>query len=179
MAYFTEYCYKMLFGQLHLLLKYGLALEVEQHNILVIFDDNKPQGIIIKEPNNLKICHHELFKNVQKPDVSDHLSIYTKDLNKIRTLFIQGTLKNHLNHLIGCLRDEYQISEKTLWGLTRQTMQTVFKDLPKDIEPRILSWQQHLLLHDNWEHQPELLLSLHSNLNPNITIKESNPLSET
>lgn len=151
---------------------------MEQHNILVIFDDNKPQGIIIKEPNNLKICNHELFKNVQKPDVPDYLSSYTKDLNQVRTLFIQGTLKNHLHHLIGCLCNEYQISARTLWGLARQVMQTVFKDLSKDIDPHILSWQQHLLLHDNWEHQPELLLSLHSNLNRNITIKEYNPLSE-
>ncbi|MFO9415575.1 siderophore biosynthetic protein FrgA [Legionella pneumophila serogroup 1] len=177
-TYFTEYCYKMLFGQLHLLLKYGLALEVEQHNILVIFDDNKPQGIIIKEPNNLKLCNHELFKNVQKPNAPDSLSIYTKDLNQVRTLFIQGTLKNHLHHLIGCLRNEYQIPSRTLWGLARQVMQTVFKDLSKDIDPHILSWQQHLLLHDNWEHQPELLLSLHSKINRNITIKEYNPLSE-
>ncbi|HAT8178390.1 TPA: siderophore biosynthesis protein [Legionella pneumophila] len=178
-TYFTEYCHKILFGQLHLLLKYGIALEVEQHNILVIFNDNKPQGVIIREPSNIKICHHELFKNVQKPDLPDHLSIYTKDLNTARTLFIQGALKNNLHHLIGCLRDEYQISEKTLWGLTCQVIKTIFQDLYKDIDPRILSWQQHLLLYDNWEHQPELLLSLHSNLNPNTKIKEYNPLCET
>lgn len=176
MTFFTQYCHKMLFGQLHLLLKYGVALEVEQHNILIIFDNNKPVGTIIRNLNNLKICHHELFKNIQKPDLPEHLSIYTKDLNKARALVIQGTLKNNLHHLINCLRDEYQIPEKKLWDLVRQIMQTIFKHLSKDIDPRILSWQQHLMLHDVWEYQPAFTLSLHSNPNTNITIKEPNPL---
>ncbi|KGP64332.1 siderophore biosynthesis protein [Legionella norrlandica] len=176
MTYFAQYCYKLLFGQFHLLLKYGVALKIEQQNVLVIFEQNMPQGIVIKNLSHLQICHHELFKDIQKPNVPEPLAIYTKDLNHLRALIVQGTLKNNLYHWIQCLNSNYHILEKKLWSVVRGVIQSVFQDLSKDkaIDLRLLSWQQHLMLYEDWEYQPLFTLCL--NPNTSTMIKQANPL---
>lgn len=177
LAYFSLYCHKILFSQIHLLLKYGITLNAQPHNTLIIFTENKPQGLIISNLKSLKIADHPFYERIEKPQILSKSSINTSDLNALRTLFIQGTLQNNIRYLIDSLHNEYQLSIPQLWNVVRQTIFTVFDELPRDIDPHLCSWQKHLLLHEVWQHQCSFTMRLSSNHNKDIYIQQPNPLN--
>lgn len=174
--YFSRYCHKILFGQLHLLLKDGVAFETQHHNILIIFADNLPQGLIIRNLEEINIDYSMLYQNNERPNLLSDSRIKSCNLDKLRTAFIHGTLQNNLNHWINCLKNEYQLNEHQLWNIVHQVLHTVLNELPKDIHPRILCWQKHQLLSDAWQHQCLLTMRLKGNINKDIYIKQPNPL---
>lgn len=176
MNYFSQYCHKVLFGQLHLLLKYGVAFEAKPHNTLIIFTDNSPQGLILQNLESTKIAYSEFFENSKKPDLPATSSIKTTNIDGLRSLFIRGTLQDNLAHWINSLKQEYPLDTQQLWHIVYDVMQTVLNELSKEIHPHILCWQKHQLLHDTWQHQCLFTMRLQGTINQDIYRAQPNPL---
>ncbi|KTD59155.1 IucA/IucC family protein [Legionella shakespearei] len=174
--YFSLYCQNILFSQMHLLLKYGITLNAQLHNTLIVFTDDKPQGLIINNSDFIKIADHPLYKEIARPGSLASSSVNISDLNAIRTLFIQSTLQNNISSLIDSVSHEFQLSVQELWNEVRSVLLSVFEALPKDIDPRLLSWQKHFLLQETWPHLCSFTMRLRSNHAQNVYIKQDNPL---
>jgi len=177
MSYFNQYCHKVLFGQLHLLLKYGVAFAAHPHNILIIFTESRPQGLVMRDFDKIKIAYSQCFEDNEKPDLPATSSIKTSNLDSLRTVFTHGTLQNNLGYWINSLKQEYQFDAQQLWYVVYQVMQTALNELAKEIDSRILCWQKHQLLHDAWQHQCLLTMRLKGNLNEDIYRTQANPLN--
>ncbi|MCL9683796.1 IucA/IucC family protein [Legionella maioricensis] len=175
--YFNQYCHKVLSAQLHLLLKYGVAFEALPHNTLLIFSEQRPQGLILRDLEQIKIAYSAFFEDNDKPDLPATSRIKTSSLDKLRTVFIHGTLQNNLGHWINSLTQEYQLDEQQLWHVVYQVMQTILNELAKEIHPSILSWQKHQLLHDTWQHQCSLTMRLRGTINKDVYRAHPNPLN--
>ena len=176
MDFFSRYCDKVLFSQLHLLLKYGVAFESQPHNTLIIFADNIPQGLIMRETEEVKIAYSVFHEDNNKPHLSPASKIKTTSLDTLRATFINGTLQNSLGCWINIINREYQIDRHQLWKIVNQSLHTTLNNLAKDIHPRIFSWQKYLLLNDIWQHQCLLTMGLMGN-NKDIYIPHPNPLN--
>src|SRR5690606_30938575 len=90
--YFTEYCRCVLTSQLHLLLCYGIALEAHQQNTLIIFQANRPSGLVIRDLGGIKICSHPLYEKVIKPTLHPDSTITCTGLSELSDKFIHGNL---------------------------------------------------------------------------------------
>lgn len=175
-SYFALYCNKILFSSLHLLLAFGVVLEAQHDNILVIFEENKPRGIILKNVDHINVGEHVSFNSIAKPGLTDS-HFKAQSMGELRARFIQNMLQNNIKNWIDVLNAEYQIPIKTLWSQVDQVIRTIFEELAKDINPSILNEQKHLIVHDAWLHQCLFTMRLSSNSYKNIYVNGLNPLS--
>jgi staphyloferrin A synthase len=128
----------------------------------------------------MKIADHPLYKEIDKPvSLEACSSVNISDLNRIRTLFIQSILQNNISPLIDSLSHEFQLSVQELWNEVRNALLSIFDTLPKDINPRLVSWQKQLLSQETWQHLCSFTMRLRSNHSQNIYIKHNNPLHES
>lgn len=89
-SYFQQYCQKLLEGQLHLLLQYGLALSGDRQTTLVIFYESQPQALLFRELNELAIANQPYF---QQPRQGAFSAIATRALDEVCQQFIQTNLQ--------------------------------------------------------------------------------------
>lgn len=166
LIYFAYYCRQILSAPLHLLLKYGIALNAQQENILIIFTEHMPQGQIIR--------NHEYYN-------SDTLSESTpvEHIDKARDQFITSMLKNNITFWINIINCEYKLSTNQLWGVVRDVITTLFNELTTEIDTATLNAHKYGILDEAWQHQCLFSMQLHAHANKSIYIKQANPLMIT
>ncbi|MCW8443449.1 IucA/IucC family siderophore biosynthesis protein [Fluoribacter gormanii] len=176
-AYFMEYCRCVLAGQLHFLLSYGIALEAHQQNTLVIFQANRPSGLVLRDLGGIKICTHAFYDKVAKPSLHPDSTITCAGLSELINKFIHGNLLSNLAYGIDCLSMDYKISKSMLWRKVRQILDHLLEELRTEIEPRIHQWYRRQLLVEPWQQKSLIAMRLHENQNQDLFSIIRNPLS--
>lgn len=162
-TYFAHYCYLVLFSQLHLLLRHKIVFESSQQHMLVIFTDNKPQALIMKNLERTSNDANSIFRNIKKKESPTVINEFAR----LRPLFMQNTLQNNIIYWIERISNECQITIPHLWDRVNQTFNTVLDELANEIEPHIFQCQKQLILRDVWQQQNEFTLRFRTKVNKN------------
>ncbi|KTD49206.1 IucA/IucC family protein [Legionella quateirensis] len=175
--YLANYCRTILFGALHLMLKHGVILQAQQHQILVIFDDNTPRGIIYKDLEQIVVGEHVFFNTGEERELSIDARLNTWNLNLLSTRFIQNILQNNIKPWIEALNTAYPIPVNQLWSCVHQVIHALFNELTQDINPQLIDRLEQLILHEAWQHQCSFTMRLSSNSYNNTIVHEVNPFT--
>lgn len=175
--YFRLYCRQVLTGQLHLLLHYGVALESHQQNTLVIFTNNKPEALVMREQVKPLICVNAFYQHVVKPVFHPDSTITTDNLPIICQQFTEGNLQNNLVYWLRYLNHYYSLPTEKLWRVIYSELQTALKNLAHGIEPDLFKQQSHHLLAEPWQYQCSLSMRL-NNRSSRLSQFIANPLHD-
>jgi siderophore synthetase component len=163
--YLAQYCDKLLFGQLHLMLKYGVTFNPSMTQPLIIFEKDRPQGIIIRDLEHLKLNSGPLLK-----DPVPNASCLRQDIKNTGLSFVESNLLNNLSAWVRCIDNYFQIPQKQLWSTVRDRLKVLFDQLSKDIDPKLLSQYKHCILASNWQQECRLQMSLYPIKNRSMTL---------
>lgn len=159
--YFRRYCHIVLAGQLHFMLAYGLAFEAHQQNTLLIFSRHQPQGLILRDLGNIRVCQQTRFDHPGKPKLHPESTITTESLDEVRHKFVHGNLESNIAYWVKVLHQHYQIPLRVLWQEVRKTMEKILAGISKEIEPVLFNEQAYKLFNEPWQHK--CLLSMRLN----------------
>lgn len=167
-SYFSQYCHQILFGPLHLLLKHGLSFNTQASNMILIFKNHLPQGMILREVKQIKMNQpHELES-------------YPKDTglhSELRKQFIYSILQNNLQYWVEHLHQEYQIERTYLWSTVRHALDNIFIKLSKELPASLLEQQKYWLFNEPWQSKPLLKQLLKPAVIEEEWIQQTNPLN--
>ncbi|KTD64740.1 IucA/IucC family protein [Legionella spiritensis] len=175
--YFTQYCRCVLTGQLHLMLRYGIALESHQQNTLVCFEDHRPAALVIRDLGGVRICTHALYDDLAKPVFHPDSTITTNHLEDVANKFIHGNLQSNLAHWIRSINQHYGIAGQDLWRIVYKTLKTLLNRLAPETHPAIFQCYRQKLLVQAWQHKSLLSMRLVQGNLPDLFVAASNPLS--
>lgn len=177
-AYFSEYCHCVLAGQLYLLLKYGVALEAHQQNTLVMFQNSRPVGLVIRDLGGINICYHEIYNQVSKPVLHAESSIACTELKDLSNKFIHGNLISNLSPWINSLHLVYGISIDSLWLQVRSVLKGLLEHYRTEVHPAVYQWFHQKLLVRSWQQKSLLTMRLNQDQDETVFFKCDNPLSQ-
>lgn len=143
--YFHEYCHKLLYGQLTLLIKFGVVVTSPLTELLIILDDAKPHGFVIRSVDHLVIGRVPHLKYTP-PDLPDDASFITSDLDALRALFVQNTIQNNLECWIECFLKEFQIQPHILWNKVIHVIEHIFNELTDNCEQPNLKMEERAII---------------------------------
>ncbi|KTD33089.1 FrgA protein [Legionella nautarum] len=149
LSYFQQYCQKLLEGQLHLLLQYGLALAGDWQTTLILIHENQPQAIVFRGFNQLAICQQPIYQQQRLGALS---SMTTSTLKEVCQQFIQTNLQNNLSLWINCLSRSYGLEPLKLWQVVACTIKSNFARLTRGIPAEVSAFQYEQLMSAPREH---------------------------
>ncbi|WED43137.1 IucA/IucC family protein [Legionella cardiaca] len=176
--FFRNYCQCLLFGQLHLLLRYGFAFEADQQNTLIAFTNNQPSALVIRNLDNASISMHRFYEQTLKPDFHLDSTIIANSLDGLVNKFVHSNLQSNLAYWITIINSHYHFTEKTLWQLVYTVIQQALAKIAPDIEPSLFDFYQRQLLSKPWQHKALLSMRLHKDSTGYLSSSVINPLSE-
>lgn len=176
--YFIDYCKCVLESQLHLLLHYGVALEAHQQNTLIVFQDDRPTALVIRDLGGIKICFNPVYDQIPKPLLHPESTITCSELDGLSNTFIHGNLLSNLSPWIECLSSIYGLSQESLWNGVRRIIQNVFDKFGTRIDPVIHHWYLQQLLINPWQQKSLLRMRLNQDQDTPVFFTIDNPLSE-
>ncbi|WP_131782584.1 IucA/IucC family protein [Legionella gresilensis] len=176
--YFNHYCHCVLKGQLHLLMRYGIALEAHQQNTLVVFENHQPQSLIIRDLGGIYVYQNTDFQDLESPILHPDSTIVTDNLVDTCNKFIHGNLQSNLAYWVNYLCRFSHLSETHLWKIVFNALKSELQQMAGEIKPGILTWHQQRLLKGAWPHKSLLLMRLSLNKKHNQASLTSNPLSQ-
>ena len=176
-AYFSEYCHSVLAGQLYLLLRYGVALEAHQQNTLIMIQNNRPVGVVIRDLGGIKVCYHELYQETKKPVLHPESTITCSELNSLSQTFIHGNLLSNLTPWITSLNAAYGYPVNQLWLQVRTLLKGLLEHYRAEIHPTAYLWHYQQLLNKPWQHKSLLTMRLNQDQDEPNYFSLHNPLS--
>lgn len=162
--YFRHYCQRLLSGQLHLLLRYGVVLGGDLETSLLLFEENQPYALMIAECNKVLICKNTMYSNRFNPAFPSASTSITDSLDEVRNKFLQSNLQNNLSYWIRCLNQFYGLELEKLWRIVRESLENRLRELAYDeeIDPAVFDLQKKGLLSTAWQHPCLLVMRLHA-----------------
>jgi siderophore synthetase component len=126
LEYFRTYAKITLSTCLDLYLLYGIALEAHQQNTLVVFENNLPKRLLIRDLGGMRL-HTPSIKDASIELPKDTFSLTFTDSQTItRRKFIHACLQSNLGELILQLSLHYKINEEDFWLIVRQEIEDRF-----------------------------------------------------
>ncbi|CAM2927208.1 IucA/IucC family protein [Legionella worsleiensis] len=176
-AYWSEYCHCVLAGQLYLMLRYGVALEAHQQNTLVIMQNHRPVGLVIRDLGGIKISNNELHRQITKPHLHPDSTITCSELDGLSQLFIHGNLLSNLTPWIHCLNAAYGFAIEQLWQQVNMILKGLLEHFMEEIHPAVYRSHYQHLLNMPWQHKSLLTMRLNQNQDEIQYFALENPLS--
>jgi siderophore synthetase component len=176
--YFERYCDCVIYGQLHLMLRYGVALEAHQQNTLVVVKENQPQALVIRDLGGISIGDHAVYQDAYRPVLHPESNLVVGDLSQLCQTFIHGNLQSNLAYWIRYISEYYPISAQTLWRKVFITLIRAMNSMSSEIDAEILSRQRKNLLSNPWQHKCLLSMRLIKGHKSSLLVPVSNPLSQ-
>lgn len=161
-VYFREHCYKILFSQLHLLLKHGLALDVQTKDALLIIDNYKTRALVVRQ--------FHLAKNEPK-------ELHPEKSKELARVIIRTNLQNNINYWINILNQEYQLAPKLLWGIVREVISSLFATFSGEIDTTTLEFYRNCLLNQPWHYPSPVTTCLQGNRQRERYFQSASPLN--
>ncbi|KTD07496.1 IucA/IucC family protein [Legionella jamestowniensis] len=177
-VYFRNYCQKLLTGQLHLLLNYGIVLETHSQNVFIVFDNHRPSALIIRDLENASLCLHRLYGDVEKPKLSSESKIVTNNLTELGNRFVHGNFQSNLAPWINTLNHHYGFATNKLWQIVREELRKLLDNFASEINSELLNFFKDQLLVKEWQHTPLLTMRLHKDNKNYTAFPIFNPLSQ-
>ncbi|KTC76884.1 IucA/IucC family protein [Legionella brunensis] len=151
-AYFKNYCQCVLSGQLHLLLRYGVAFAVHQSNTLIAFQDNQPRALILRDIDHLSCGQHPSYEFSFEPDFQSNSKVMTENLAELCNKFVHSNIQSNLAYWISHLSHHYGLNTSELWQLVRIELQQLLAHNSREVDSQLFNFYQHQLFSQPWHH---------------------------
>jgi hypothetical protein len=163
--YFAHYCEVVLAAPLSLLLQYKTSFTTQSHNIHILFQENRPCKVILRD--------------IDEFSIQDRSSNCAHAERPSRHIFIEFVFKNNLMLWINCLHQQYKIQKEHLWTIVRHSIEKLFNDKIKvkkadsEAQKQITS-----LLQDPWQHTCTFSMQLQPRTDQIMYSPLMNPLTD-
>ena len=149
-GYFADYTKIVLKACLDLYLLYGIALEAHQQNTLVVFHNNRPQRLLMRDLGGLRL-HLPSLAAAGLSLPPDTLSqTFTNSRLLTRRKFIHACLQSNLGELILHLSLYYQINEQVFWNVVKKEIDERFEALACRLETGQCHREYDAIVRDDW-----------------------------
>lgn len=180
-SFFESYVDTVVPEQLHLLSKYGIALETHPQNTSVVFDDGHPVAVLARDLGGIRVYDERLSQHDLEfsayPD-SDIDAYGPRDLyNKLYYALFQ----NHFAELIVTLTEHTALDESFCWEYIQtcclETFETLRSD--SDIPSEWVNRDENALFEDPATHKALTAMRLKGKRHEYVTSQVSNPLVQS
>ncbi|ABI83535.1 IucA/IucC family siderophore biosynthesis protein [Francisella tularensis] len=150
LAYFRKYTQITLTACLDLYLLYGIALEAHQQNTLVVFKENMPQKLLIRDLGGMRL-HLPSFEASGFHFPKDTFSLtFTNSQTITRRKFIHACLQSNIGELVIQLSSHYKIAEGRFWTIVKGEIHQRFEYLKPRISPDKYKQEYAQILEKPW-----------------------------
>ncbi|AEE88108.1 siderophore biosynthesis protein [Francisella cf. novicida Fx1] len=150
LAYFRKYTQITLTACLDLYLLYGIALEAHQQNTLVVFKENMPQKLLIRDLGGMRL-HLPSFEASGFHLPKDTFSLtFTNSQTITRRKFIHACLQSNIGELVIQLSSHYKIAEGRFWTIVKDEIHQRFEYLKPRISPDKYKQEYTQILEKPW-----------------------------
>ncbi|ABO46092.1 rhizoferrin biosynthesis protein FslA [Francisella tularensis] len=150
LAYFRKYTQITLTACLDLYLLYGIALEAHQQNTLVVFKENMPQKLLIRDLGGMRL-HLPSFEASGFHFPKDTFSLtFTNSQTITRRKFIHACLQSNIGELVIQLSSHYKIAEGRFWTIVKGEIHQRFEYLKPRISPDKYKQEYTQILEKPW-----------------------------
>ncbi|MDX1837778.1 IucA/IucC family siderophore biosynthesis protein [Legionella taurinensis] len=174
--YFTVYCRLVLASQLHLMMRYGIAMESHQQNTLIRFDDHLPSAVVVRDLGGIRLSTHPVYDHVAKPRLHPDSTLASPELDGVCDKFIHGNLQSNLAHVIAALNQQGQVTACELWQRASAELKRLFAELAPAVPADLADWYYQKLLVRPWPYKNLLSMRLQGNQDDLFSFV-ANPLS--
>jgi siderophore synthetase component len=175
--FLRRYCRCVLTGQLHLLLRHGIAFEAHQQNTLIVFSENLPSAVIVRDFGNISVCMENFYAHPLKPKFYPGSTIATPELSKLCEKFIHGNFQSNFVYWVQYLAQYYSLMPMQLWPVVRRVVQEISQKIAPEIEENIFKTIHDYLLVKPWQHKALLSMRLRRETYRDFSVPITNPLS--
>lgn len=176
-TYFKVGVHLLLRGQLHLYLKYGIALESHQQNTIIVFKNHQPIKILNRDLGGIRIYRKQLEKSGYCINLFPDSIIESHSIDAVRNKFIHANLQSTIGYWIDLISKYSTVKATKLWGIVKEELLCLLHEIEKDVDPEFLSTQKKALLVDPWSHKCLMRMRLQKNTDY-ILVPFNNPLSK-
>jgi len=175
--YFSHYCQIVIEAQLQLMLQQGIALEAHQQNTLLVFEDNLPKALVIRDLGGICFSQHAAWEQTMRPLLHPDSTIGSEHLADLGNTFIHGNLASNIEYWITAMSLYYPLSARDLWHCVYQCLNTTFQTLQPVLDASVWSELRHQMLAGPWQRKCLLSMRLGSHGKMDERTPRTNPLS--
>ncbi len=174
--YFIAGIRLLLRGQLHLFLKYGIALESHQQNTIIVFKNHQPIKILNRDLGGIRIYRKQLEKSGYFINLYPDSIIESHSIEAVRNKFIHANLQSTIGYWIDIIAKYSTLKVSQLWSIVKEELLHLLKEIEHEVEPEFLSAQIKALFDEPWSHKCLMRMRLEKNIDY-ILVPVKNPLS--
>lgn len=178
-SFFKAYVDTVVPEQLHLLSKYGVALETHPQNTYAVFEDGRPVATLARDLGGIRLLderlsYHDLdFSPYPDSDI---------DADAPRDLYDKlyyALFQNHFTEVIVALTEHTALAESFCWDYLRTCCRETFESLRSnaDIPDEWIDQDETALFEDPTVHKALTAMRLRGKRHEYVTSQISNPLA--
>jgi siderophore synthetase component len=134
LLFFRKFIDVLLNSTIPLMTRYGIGLEGHLQNSLIVFKDNEPHRIIVRDLGGLRIDMKRLEKQGYFGEFHPDSVIIGLDHQEMHNKVIHTVFQNHIGELTLHLSNHFKMDESLLWSMVRNDCYKVFAKLKEDID---------------------------------------------
>lgn len=157
--YFRDYAKLMTHGVLQMYLKYGISLECHQQNLCLLFEENKPVKILLRDTGGLEIISKRLEKAYCMPDLHSDTNICFQDTFPRKQL-IHGLFYSHLIEIIKVISRHYDISSNELYSELAKIVEDELNQSKAFMEECDWKQEKEAFMEEDWDVKTLLLMRI-------------------
>lgn len=176
-VYLSRYCHCVIYAQLHLMLRHGIAFEAHQQNTLLVFEDNLPTALVIRDMGGICVSQHQVYQDSSRPVLHPDSTIGREPLADLCHAFVHGNLRSNIEYWINAMSHYYPMTTRELWRIVYVTLSNALKAMSSDVDASVMAQQRARLLSRPWQRKCLLSMRLTRNHKDHMLTDVANPLS--
>lgn len=178
-AFFEAYVDVVVPEQLHLLGKYGIALESHPQNSYVIFADGQPMATLIRDLGGIRVLDERLVEYDLRLDTYPDSDLDADDPRDLYNKLYYALFQNQFTELIGTLTEHTTLDESYCWNYVQAQCRKTFDTLRSDaaVPTERINHDERALFEDPTLHKALTAMRLQGKRHEYVTSWVSNPLA--
>lgn len=178
-AFFEAYVDVMVPEQLHLLSKYGIALESHPQNSSVVFTDGQPMATLIRDLGGIRVLDERLVQHDLTLDAYPDSDLGADDPRDLYNKLYYALFQNQFTELIATLTEHTPLDESYCWNYVRARCRETFDALRSDaaVPTERVDHDERALFEDPTLHKALTAMRLQGKRHEYVTSWVSNPLA--
>ncbi|GAB7017407.1 IucA/IucC family protein [Halostagnicola bangensis] len=177
-AFFEAYVDTVVPEQLHLLSKYGIALETHPQNSYVVFSNGEPVATVVRDLGGIRVLNDRLTRHGFTFDAYPDSDVDADGERDLYNKLYYALFQNHFTELIITLVEHTPLDETACWDYVRTRCLETFEMLrtESNIPEKRVNRDENALFKDPATHKALTAMRLQGKRHEYVTSHVSNPL---
>ncbi|MFT4922408.1 MAG: siderophore synthetase component [Haloarculaceae archaeon] len=179
-SFLRAYAETVVAPQLRLLSTYGVALESHLQNCVVVFEDWRPVGVLVRDFGGIRIHQERLAEHDITFEPYPDSDLDTDGDDDLHRKLYYALFQNHLAELVATLVRVTPVDAATCWNCIRSVCRATFDRLRTDskVDPATVETDEAALFTDPIPFKALTAMRLQGKRHEYVTSQVSNPLGE-